>query len=236
MTQAPSKDSKSMMVNEVLVSLGGRDWKSERARLGKYLDLTEIVKRLIEAISKRDTGGIAGGLFEYLCALIPNLSRELFDSAPWYEITRAYNLLVELNAIPQAERFAILHSPVEERADAAPWDYPGRLKKLYVHIMARAYGWPQNEILELWPEDAIGYIQEILADEQFEREFVHAHSEVSYGYNATTKKTTFQKLERPAWMILGSEIEAERKKKELQQEKIPSGMLPAGVVKKAADR
>jgi len=225
------------MANEVIVSLGGHDWKSSRGRLGKYLALFEVNRGLSEAANRLDTGGIADSLYEYLSTCNPDLTRDLFDSAPWFEVTKAYYSLVELNAIPQAERFAILTKRAgDEDIKPLPWDYPGRLKTVYIHIIANAYGWSQTQILNMWPEDAITYIQEILADEQFEREFLHAHAEVSYGYNKATKKSTFQQLERPAWMVLGSAIEQERKMAEIKKELIPKIMLPAGVVRSIKKR
>lgn len=222
------------MADEVIVSLGGHDWKSERARLGKYLDLYEINRSLGEAANRRDTGGIADSLYEYLSSSNPDLARDLFDSAPWFEVTRAYRSIDELNALPQAERFAILTKySSDEDGKPPPWDYPGRLKITYLHIIASVYGWSQDQIFNMWPEDAIACVQEIMVDEQLEREFLHAHAEVSYGWNKATKKTTFQQLERPAWMVLGNAIEQERKRREIQKEVIPKQMLPAGVVKPA---
>lgn len=218
------------MANEVIISLGGCEYKCIRGRLGKYLALFEVNKSLGEAANRKDTGGIADSLYKYLSLCISDLTRDFFDSAPWFEILDGYESLRDLNAIPQAERFAILNQVGGEDHDKPPaWDYHGRMQYLYVHIIATAYGWDQEQILNLWPEEAIAYIQEIMVDEQFEREFYHAHSEVSYSFDKATKKSKYQPLERPAWMVIGSIEEQERKRKDLITE-IRKDMLPAGVV------
>jgi len=223
------------MANEVIISLGGCEYKCVRGRLGKYLALFEVNKSLGEAANHGDTGGIADSLYEYLSFCIPDLTRASFDSAPWFEILEAYESLRDLNAIPQAERFAILNMTGGQEDKPPAWDYRGRLRYVYVHIIATAYSWSQEQILNLWPEEAVAYIQEILVDEQFDREFDHALAEVAYSYDKATKKSKYQPLERPAWMVLGS-IEAQERKRKTLIGKIRKDMLPVGVVISRADQ
>jgi len=217
------------MTVEVIVSLGGHEWKSTRGRLGKYLSLFEVNKSLGEAANRGDTGGITDSLYEYLSLCNPDLTRDLFDSAPWFEVLDAYESLRDLNAIPQAERYAVLSQIGGEKIKPPPWDYRERLRVVYVHLIASVYGWGQEQILDLWPEEAIAYIQEILVDDQFEREFQHVHSEMSYTFDKATKKSKYMPLERPAWMVLGTVVEQELRRKDLVT-KIHRDMLPAGVV------
>jgi hypothetical protein len=213
------------------ISIGERVWEIERARLGKYLDLARTRTQLIEAGKKGDNGMIAGSLYEYLRVCIPDFARLLFNSAAWYEIMQAYVDLTELNKIPKADMYALLSQNGKE-GKSVPWDFPGRDKAAIFNRFAKAYGWTLDEIEDLWPEEAIGLLQEIIADEQEEKEFFHMLSEVAYSYNKSTKKSQYQPLERPVWMVKGAAGTMEERKKAVMT-RMRRDLLPAGVIVKA---
>ena len=82
-----------------------------------------------------------------------------------------------------------------------PWNHPERLRISWIHILAQAYNWSKADIENLWTEEAIGFIQEIEADDQTQKEFLHSLSEVAYPYNQGTKTSKYAPLQRPLWMV-----------------------------------
>jgi hypothetical protein len=83
-----------------------------------------------------------------------------------------------------------------------PWEYPERMRHYWIHLLAYAYGWSKEEIENIWPEEAYAYLQEIMATEQHEREFVHSLSEVAYSYDQATKRSTYKPIPKPSWMVM----------------------------------
>lgn len=81
-----------------------------------------------------------------------------------------------------------------------------------------------NQTSELDPDDGVALLQEILTDDQLEKEWQWSLSEIAYPYNPDTKKSEFKNLPRPVWMQ--KEI-----RKPVKQIKIPASMLPVGIVR-----
>lgn len=217
----------------VEISIGERVWKVERARLGKYLDLARMRAHVVEAGTTGDNGLIAGSLYEYLSACLPDLDRSFFYSAAWYEIMQAFIDVTEANKIPQADMYALLSDNGKE-GKPVPWDFPGRDKAAIFNRFAKAYGWTLDVIKNIWPEEAIALLQEIIADEQEDKEFLHMLSEVSYSYNKQTRKSQYIPLPRPTWMVKGTAASVEDRKKAVMT-KMRKDLLPAGVVIKASE-
>lgn len=192
------------MADTLKLELGGREHTATRARLGQYLKLQGVVERLDLAVEARDTGAIANALFDYIVTAVPDIEREPLNSVPWFQIIIAQQALAALNTIPGATRYAILKRIEDRKRRSIPWDYVGRSAVVWIHMIARAYGWSKAEIENLWPEDAIGFIQEIMVDEQMEKEFFHSLSSVAYRYDKSTKKSRFQPLPRPLFMVQGT--------------------------------
>jgi hypothetical protein len=67
---------------------------------------------------------------------------------------------------------------------------------------------------------ALAHIQEILTDEQLEREFYWGTSEIAYPYNPTTKQSKFSPLTRPYFMAAPAP--------QLKRIQIPRGLMPVG--------
>lgn len=88
----------------------------------------------------------------------------------------------------------------KEKIKPNDWDYEGRLWHLYSHLFAKTYGWTLEYIAQLDVDEALAKIQEILTDEQLEREFQWSTSEIAYPYDGHSKTSKFQPLPRPFWM------------------------------------
>lgn len=105
-----------------------------------------------------------------------------------------------------------------------PWEYKGRQKYLIVHTLAREYGWSMEYIYNLDAYDGMALFQELLLQEQFEKEWQYNLSEKSTKYNKQTKTSTHVPLERPAWMKSTS------KKYVFHVKKVPDSAMPIGKV------
>lgn len=113
-------------------------------------------------------------------------------------------------------------TPTNEKSKEESWDYDSRTWHLYSHILAKNYGWSLEYISRLDVVDAISKIEEILVDEQLEREFYYGLSEAAYTYDKNSKTSKFNPLPRPHWM--------RPKPKQIKKFTIPASMLPVGVV------
>jgi len=209
-------------MNSISLDLGGQTYTVQRVRLGTYLDLQDQLTALAKAVEKRDTTAVGDATFEYLNITIPELSRDQFDECPWFEVTWSFAKIVLLNKIPG--KLAMLRHKITG-IKSVPWDHEARDRLTWLHIIAGAYHWAKTEILNLWPEEAVGLIQEILADQQLDREFMHALSEVAYVFNPHTKKSRYAPLHRPSWMLL--------RDREQVVTRIPKSMLPVGNIIRA---
>jgi hypothetical protein len=208
------------MENSVELSLGGQEYVVVRARLGLYLTLETLQSDLAEAVKEDGSGTIADVLFRYLSASIQNdFERGIFGQAPWYETINAFIRIASMNAV--RGEFAILkHSKSSQLS--VPWNHPERLKISWIHIIAKAYNWTRENIENLWIEEALGFIQEIEADEQTNREFLHSLSDVAYPYDEASKKSKYTPLQRPLWMVVRDE--------ESVKTRIDRRLLPIGPV------
>lgn len=189
------------MTKAITVSVGGHEFNVTRARLGGFIALQRATRHLDEAVRSGDNGAITDGLYEYLSAAIPELGRGEFNEAPFFETFGSLREIRRLNRIPKAEQFSILRGDLRRKTDREPWEYDDRSDFLWVHTIADTYHWGLQEILNLWPEEAVAYLTEIMATKQGDREFLYALSEVAYPFDRATKRQTFKPLERPGWMV-----------------------------------
>ncbi len=212
------------MAEEVVrIALGGREWDITRARLGGFVRLQQARESLLEGVKSDDNRKIVNGLYAFLRVLLADLTEDEFFQSPWTDIAQAYLTIEAINILPHAEEFAILRNQIGKRKTVT-WDNPLRSALIWVHILAKAYGWRIDEIENLWPEQAIALVQEILAEDHMDREFLHALSEVAYEYNKQTKKSHYRPLPKPIWMQLGVQD------KEVPKISIRKDLVPIGNV------
>ncbi len=207
------------MDRSVTVSLGGQEFEVHRARLGQYLRIQEAVSRLHDASTEGDNRSIVDALLAFFQVTIPDLTRDQLVENNWIVIATAFASIQALNALDI--NFALFKF-ADESGLPVPWEYPERMRYYWVHLIASAYHWHIERIEDLWPEDAIAFLQEIIAQEQYEREFVHSLSEVAYQFDQASKKSRYKPLLRPAWMIA-------RDPKQLIT-KLPRALMPVGNV------
>ena len=207
------------MDHSVTVSLDGQEYEIHRARLGQYLRIQEASAGLLRASSEGDHRSIVDAIFAFFQVSIPDLTMEQFLENDWMQIAIAYAEIQNLNA-PAFDLAIFKYS--DEGGLPVPWEYPERIRFFWIHSLAKVYHWTREAIEHLWPEEASAFLQEIVADEQYEHEFIYSLSEVAYHYDQATKKSKFKPLQRPAWMVL-------RDPKSLIT-RMPVALMPVGEV------
>lgn len=145
------------------------------------------------------------------------INSKWFKDADWLKIIASFYKILSLS--PKLD--LPITKPSNDKPKEESWDYDNRTWHLYSHMLAKTYGWDLDTISELHVEEALGKIEEILVDEQLDREFYYGLSEVAYVYDKNTKTSRFNPLPRPHWM--------RPKIKEIKKFPIPKAMLPFGV-------
>jgi hypothetical protein len=183
----------------------------------KWVQLEEMKQKIKEA------AGIPNDDFpNHILAFIAsalNVPVGWIEKAEWGKVIHAF--YVVCTKFPQLDLPIVQPSPLTQGQEES-WEYEGRTWHVYSHILAKHYGWTIEYISQLQVGEALAKIQEILTDEQLEREFQHSLSEIAYPYNSQTKKSEFHPLQRPHWM--------RPKIKETPKIKIPAIYMPIGVV------
>lgn len=177
----------------------------------------ETIKEKIAAAARSNREDFPDRVLEYLRVAV-GVSPKWYEKADWM---RVINLFYVCLSKSPTIHLPIL-TPGGEENKPEPWHYEGRSWHAYSHIIAKAYGWTLKEISQLQVGEALAKIQEIMVDEQLEREFLHGLSEIAYPYDKNTKKPEYKPLPRPHWM--------RPKAKPIPRFKIPKAVMPMGSV------
>jgi hypothetical protein len=189
--------------------------------LKRWIELELLKSKIFEQSKHGNTEELSISLCSYvsLCLDIDNLLQY-----PWWEIAEAFIKLVVLNR-PTRE-YAILKETKHKQEIQLSWDFDGRTWYVWANNFAKAYHWTLFEIAKLDIDDAIALLQEIYADDQYEKEWVYSLSEVAYPYDESTKKSKYKPLPRPEWM---KEVVILAPPKKI---KILRSMMPVGAIQK----
>lgn len=202
---------------QATVVLGGREYPCTRARLGTFVLLQEAKAELERAGRAWDTGAVADALFHYLQTAI-GLERGMFEVLTWTEALTAYGALDTLNILPERQQFSVLRYGGDGRPPA--WDFAGRDIIVWIDLFARSYHWTKDEVVNLYPEEAIALLQEIMAHDFYERRFNHSLSEIAYRVDRSGK-ATYVPLAPPYWMAA----------RDQPVFKVEKALVPLGLIK-----
>jgi len=197
----------------VLVKICGKE-----PRLKQWLELESYKEKIIKAT---DDGDLPKELLRFLSVAFMGVSTKWFEQADWIKLVSAFYLIISKS--PKIN--LPITTPSDEKQKPADWDYPSRTWHLYSHILAKNYGWTLEYISQLRVEEALAKIEEIIVDEQLDKEFYYGLSEAAYSYDQRTKTSKFNPLPRPVWM--------RKKAQPIKKFMIPKDMMPVGVVNMA---
>ena len=186
------------------------------AKLGfrKWLELESIKKSLSEATERSD---FPDRVFAYLSVAFDSKGNE---GTSWE--STVISLLDAFKQFRPTAKIPFLEAPDSGKEKPADWDYTGRSWAFWSNVFARTYGWNLEYIADLELNEALALAQEILTDEQLDKEWTYSLSELAYPWNASTKKSVFKPLPRPYWMKPSA--------KPMKKYKFPRSLLPVGAI------
>jgi hypothetical protein len=201
----------------VSINVNGKSVEVERAKLRLWFNLEDMRSKLKEAVEGGDTQAVSLIICSYLSAA-SNENIEIFQDTIWEEVAIAFADVCALNS-PRLQ-FPLFNVDEDKPLDTVSWDYEGRLWYLWVHLLAKAYGWTAEYIAELEIEDGLAFIQETTVEDQLRKEWEWSLSEMAYEYNKAAKTSQYKPLPRPNWMRA---IRKEPKKTKMLKMMLPFG-------------
>jgi hypothetical protein len=189
----------------------------------EWIELEEKKEQVIRAVEevKEDFPPIIIDFLSTALSLDKGKLQEMF----WVEVL---NLFSEVSLSLMPSKSIPILMPHKEKHERDIWDYDGRSWHFYSHLLASTYGWNLEYISGLSVEDALSQIQEILTQQQLDREFTWGMSEASVIYDSKTKTSKPNPLPRPYWMKevrLTSESDLPIKKFKIGKEYLPVGII-----------
>ena len=188
----------------------------KRSKLREWLALTDIYEKILSAV---DVDDVVKYIDKYISTALEGFN---LHEEPWINTVVILGRIREINS-PSID-FPSLQNEIKENKTIYGWDYEGRTWYLWLHSLAKEYGWSSEYIAELDVDDALGLMQEILVSEQLSREWEWSLSEIAYPYDKASKKSKFHPLKRPIWMVRGTRL------KEPPKIKIEKRFIPVGNV------
>jgi hypothetical protein len=205
---------KSLDPPTVIIKIAGQSLTVPRVCLKNYFLLKEISKQY----ESSDATERVAAVFDYL--KVATGIEDIAEIIHLDEIAVTFDLLVNLNdrsinVLP----WQTVHS-IHEGKTYENLEYEGRGLAIIVSHIAEAYGWSEEKILELQPEAAFCYMQEIMIAEVNRQEHDYYLSEVAYD-GKTGKPKTHKK---PDWYYSSTQ--------KFVREKVwvPAKYLPDGVI------
>jgi hypothetical protein len=144
----------------------------------------------------------------------------------WAETMSLFNRVALSITFTDYLPLASLAPKVDDEVGRNPWEYEGRTWHFYSHMLAKAYGWSLEYIADLPIFEAMAKVEEILLDEQLQREFQWGMSEASVIYDSKSQTSKPNPLPRPYWMKTANPTDP----LPIKKVRIPSHMLPVGAV------
>lgn len=190
-----------------------------RVKFKGWTELEDLREQIIRAAEEK-ADEFPEKLFAYLSVAL-SLEKEEIQNLSWVECVNLFYAVHEAN-LPPSNLPLVTAVPKEKKSQKEDWDYPGRLWFYYAHMLARAYGWTLDYIANLSIEEGLSLVQELLTAEQLEKEFQWGMSEIAYPYNSKTKKSKFNPLTRPYWMLPVA--------KPIENIRIPKKLMPQGLI------
>lgn len=160
-------------------------------RLHKWIQLEDIKDEIPKAEN------LSKSVYDYLKVAFG--MGWIFKFIDWQKTVQMLTLANYMSR-PKNNKLPILNSKNKDN-HPTPWNYKGRTWNYWLHLLAKEYGWSIKYIEDLDVDIALALLQEIFTEEQLDREFHWGMSETAYSYDQNTKRSTFNPLPRPDWML-----------------------------------
>ena len=190
----------------------------EKPRFEKWVRLEEQKNKIAKAVEE-SSDDFPNHVLDFLSTAL-RLHKKYFQYADWMLIIQSFFKSIKLT---QHQLSLPILEPYQDKKEDESWTYDNRTWHLYSHMLAKSYGWSLEYISNLTVQEALPKIQEILVEEQNNKEFLWVMSDRSAIYNESTKTYQANPLPRPNWMSRHIDI-----KKEVRTTKIPKNFLPVG--------
>jgi len=187
-----------------------------RVKFRDWLTLEDIRSQVKEAADQGENDKVSSLLCSYLSAA---LCHGNWGKLPWEDVLNEYAFAVNLHTPSRDFRiFSVDAKKKAFRINDSSW-------YSWSSVLAVAYGWDLKYIAELDIDDAISLIQEVLYDEQLQKEWEWTLSEKSVSYDERGEGK-FNPLDRPQWM----RERREEKVIDVPKVKIRADMIPPGII------
>lgn len=203
-----------------LVRLGEFTYPLAHHKLKVWLILEDLYLRIREAAESGNGAEFVDFIYSYLSAAFSIRVVDL-EVCAWHDLIKAFTADHNHNR-PNIDFPVLRLAKEKQKSTENGWEYSERNWFMWLHLLAKVYGWSIEYIANLEVNNAIALLQEILVEDQLDREFQWSMSEIAYPYNENTKKSKFQPLDRPEWM--------QPVPKEVKTVKIRTSDLPVGLV------
>lgn len=203
------------------ILLGDNEYSLDRIGLRLWLELEGIREKLIKATGTGDIDNTALFILSYISVAL-GISTDTIQELPWYEVAYVY-VDISMLCIPKYN-LALLRPQESKQDRKVSWEYTERTFYLWSHTLAAEYGWTLEYISEMDFNDGLALLQEIIVQEQLDREWEWGLSEMAYEYVEAIKKSKFRPLPRPRWMTEETIIQP------IKKTRILKAMMPVGNV------
>lgn len=207
-----------------MVTISGKEYLLEPAKLRKWLELEDIKFRIYDAVENKDRIRLVNLIFLYISTAI-NVEVDIMSELPYREVLTAFNEISKINVITIDLPF--MKMPVGDKQEDTGIEYDNRSWWSWANIFSRQYGWSLEYIADLNVVDGLCLYQEYLIDKYYEKDWQWVLSERFVGYDIHTHEAKTNPYPKPEWM--------KPKVKEIKPVKLPIAMMPVGAVKSWRD-
>lgn len=204
--------------------IGKHDVLVIRVKLRAWLVLEDIHRQILDAAKNKNRDEFVSSVYSYVSTAF-SIPLEELQECYWADVAHAYMKFFSFNA-PNSNLPLIKPRKIKPKYEEDVCEYPGRSWFIWANIFSRSYGWNLEYIAELDVSDAIALYQEILIDEQMDKEWQWLLSENSYSYDSTTKKSKFNPLPKPDWMqSVRTGAPPDSQKVRIRKDELPVGLV-----------
>jgi len=202
-----------------LISAYLRIRRPKKVKFYSWAVLEDVVANISRAVDGGNITEFPKLVMQYISTAL-HISNIVLQRLPWKVTIFLFSIARELNSPTKIPLLTSGNSKMKDKE--VGWEYSGRNWNYWAHLLAKEYGWSLEYIGNLSVDTALAHIQEVLTDEQLNREFLWGMSEVAYPYNSTTKQSKFNPLPRPYFMHENAP--------KIRRVRIPKSMMPQGII------